>query len=184
MKIHTWKRFVDDIFIIWTGTTNEYMQCINQIHPTIKFTHEISEQKLTFLDVMLYKGDRFKKSGDLKTHIKDTNKQSYVHSTSYHPPTTKRAISKGETKRYLCTNSNEGNFKRMTLKLIHKLKQRGYKQEEILKQIQDIKFTDRQEALKRKTKATGNHRLTFITMFSDDIHRFKTVFKKHWSLIK
>ena len=135
------------------------MQCINQIHPTIKFTHEISERKLTFLDVTLYKGDRLKKSGilDLKTHIKDTNKQLYVHSTSYHPPTTKRAISKGETKRYLHTNSNEGNFKRMTHKLIYKLKQRGYKQEEILKQIQDIKFTDRRHLnVKQKLQAITN----------------------------
>ena len=35
--IHTWKRFIDDIFIIWTGTTaefEEYMHTINQTHPT------------------------------------------------------------------------------------------------------------------------------------------------------
>ena len=40
--IHTWKRFIDDIFIIWTGTKTEfeqYMHTINQIHQTIKFTH-------------------------------------------------------------------------------------------------------------------------------------------------
>ena len=38
--IHTWKRFIDDIFIIWTGTTKdfeEFMSIINLIHPTIKF---------------------------------------------------------------------------------------------------------------------------------------------------
>ena len=58
--IHTWKRFIDDIFIIWTGTITEfeqYMHTINQIHLTIKFTHEISNSELTFLDVTLYKGD-------------------------------------------------------------------------------------------------------------------------------
>ena len=76
--IHTWKRFIDDIFIIWTGTTEEFEQFmihLNQIHPTIKFTHEISENELTFLDITLYKGDRFKSTNtlDLKTHIKKTN---------------------------------------------------------------------------------------------------------------
>ena len=38
--IHTWKRFIDDIFIIWTGSTEEFkefMLNINQIHPTIRF---------------------------------------------------------------------------------------------------------------------------------------------------
>ena len=71
--IHAWKRFIDDIFIIWTGTTDEfkqYMKTINQIHPTIKFTHEVNDGELTFLDVTIYKGDRFRTSNilDLKTH--------------------------------------------------------------------------------------------------------------------
>lgn len=49
--IHTWKKFIDDIFIIWTETAEEFEQFmtnINQIHPTIKFTHKISEKELTF----------------------------------------------------------------------------------------------------------------------------------------
>ena len=76
--IHTWKIFIDDIFIIWTGTKSEfeqYMHTINQIHQTIKFTHEISDTELTFLDVTLYKGDRFLSQNilDLRTHIKATN---------------------------------------------------------------------------------------------------------------
>ena len=71
--IHTWKRFVDDTFIIWTETTaefEEYMHTINQIHPTIKFTHEVSDMELTFLDVTLYKGDRLLHTNilDLRTH--------------------------------------------------------------------------------------------------------------------
>ena len=51
---------MEKIHIIWTGTTaefEEYMHTINQTHPTIKFTHEISDMELTFLDVTLYKGD-------------------------------------------------------------------------------------------------------------------------------
>ena len=125
--IHTWKRFIDDIFIIWTGTTaefEEYMHTINQIHPTIKFTYEVSDMELTFLDVTLYKGDRFLHTNilDLRTHIKNTNEQLYVHATSYHHPLNHKAISKGETQRYLRTNSNKTNFNKMTCKLIHKLK--------------------------------------------------------------
>ena len=71
--IHIWKRFIDDIFIIWTGSTEkfeEFMSKINQIHPIMKFTHAISDTELTFLDVILYKGERFKSTNilDLKTH--------------------------------------------------------------------------------------------------------------------
>ena len=58
--IMLWKQFIDDIFVIWTGSTSKfttYMTNINQMHPTIKFTHELSETELTFLDVTLYKGE-------------------------------------------------------------------------------------------------------------------------------
>ena len=74
---------------------------INQTHQTIKFTHEISDAELTFLDVTVYKGDQFQETNilDIKTHIKATNKQLYVHATSYHhPPSIIKAISKRETK--------------------------------------------------------------------------------------
>ena len=188
-SIHTWKRFIDDIFIIWTGTTEEFekfMSDINQIHSTIKFTYEISDTELTFLDVTLYKGERFKSANilDLKTHIKETNKQLYVHSTSYHPPATIKAIAKGETKRYLRTSSNETNFNSMTLKLIHKLKQRGYKPNQVIRHIKNIPFNERKEALKRKVKIKQPDKLIFATQYSDDINRIKRIFKKHWKLIK
>ena len=94
------------------------MTTINQIHRTIKFTHKLSETELTFLDVTLHKGERFYQNHilDIRTHIKSTNKQLYVHATSYHPPTTINAISKGETNRYLRTNSNECEFRNMKQK--------------------------------------------------------------------
>ena len=75
--IHIWKRFIDDIFVIWTGSEAQlttFIELINQVHPTIKFTHEHSSSELTFLDVTVYKGPEFKESGllDVKTH--KTNK--------------------------------------------------------------------------------------------------------------
>ena len=91
--IHTWKRF------IWTGSKEDfhtYMEQINQIHDTIKFTYEASNTEVTFLDVTVYKGEKFTSTGilDVRTHIKPTNKQLYVHASSYHPPATKKAIAK------------------------------------------------------------------------------------------
>ena len=42
-----WKWFIDDIFVIWTGSETDfvtYMEKINQIHTTIKFTYEKTKQ--------------------------------------------------------------------------------------------------------------------------------------------
>ena len=94
------------------------MTNINKLHDTIKFTHDT---ELTFLDVTLYKGNRFRSQNilDIRTHIKPTNKQLYVHASSYHPPSILAAISKGETHRCLRTNSDVNNFGKMTLNLVH-----------------------------------------------------------------
>ena len=110
--IMLWKRFIDDIFVIWTWSSSEfttYMNTMNQLHHIIKFTNELSETELTFLDITLYKGDRFDRNQilDVRTHIKPTNKQLYIHASSYHPPTTIHAISKGKVNRYLRMNSDE-----------------------------------------------------------------------------
>ena len=124
--IHMWKRFIDDIFLIWTGSRHEFMGKINSHHRTNTFTHETSENEVTFLDVTAYKGEKFETTGilDVKTHIKHTNKQLYVHA-SYHPPATKLAIAKGEAKRYLRTNSTKQHIDGMLKKLTAKLIQRG-----------------------------------------------------------
>ena len=50
--------------------------------------------EITFLDLCLYKGERFAKEGilDIKTHIKPTNTQQYVHASSAQPPGTGQGI--------------------------------------------------------------------------------------------
>ena len=184
-NIILWKRFIDDIFIIWSGSESEfttYMTTINQIPRTIKFTYELSETELTFLDVTLYKGERFNQNHilDIQTHIKPTNKQLYVHATSYHPPTTINAISKGETNRYLRTNSNEHKFKNMKQRLTNQLLQRGYKYKQILPHIESVQFRKGQQFLFRQTPKVNKQKLVFVTQFCDDANRLKQIIKKHW----
>jgi hypothetical protein len=181
--IRIWKRFIDDIFIIWTGSHeqfSDYMTEINQLHDTIKFTHDISDTELTFLDVTLYKGNRFRSQNilDIRTQIKPTNKQLYVHASSYHPPSILAAISKGETHRYLRTNSDANNFEKNDPQPYTQIKT----QNQILKHVHEIKFNQRPESLtNRKQKEP---KLIFTTNYCDDIRRIKCALKKHWKLIE
>lgn len=51
-----WSRYVDDIFIIWSGTLNEIQSLltyINNLHNNLKFTLEIGEKRLNFLDITI-----------------------------------------------------------------------------------------------------------------------------------
>ena len=46
-----WKRFIDDMFLIWTHAMDKLMQFIthlNQSHSTIIFTSETSDIKMPF----------------------------------------------------------------------------------------------------------------------------------------
>ena len=77
-----------------------------------KFTAEISENEITFLDTVVFKGERFIKESilDIKTHYKPTETFQYTHFTSCHNPGVKRGFIKGEAIRLLRPNSSKTTF--------------------------------------------------------------------------
>ena len=78
--------------MIWTEGENNlktFLNYINSIHPTIKFTHEYSDspgQTLPFLDVQVHLNNNQIQT-DL--HTKPTDKHQYLFKTSCHPTHTK-----------------------------------------------------------------------------------------------
>ena len=56
-----WKRYIDDIFLIWPGSNDEllsFIKVLNASHKTIKFTYEASDKELSFLDIKMTKKRR------------------------------------------------------------------------------------------------------------------------------
>ena len=54
-----WKRSIDDIFLIFIGTTKQLQSIndfMNNLHPTIKITFEHSTQEISFLDMKIHIG--------------------------------------------------------------------------------------------------------------------------------
>ena len=79
--IYFYKRFIDDILVIWTGTFEQFllfMDTINQLHPTIKFTYSFNtvSRSTTFLDTEI-KIVNNKISTDL--YKKETDKVQYLY---------------------------------------------------------------------------------------------------------
>ena len=71
-----WKRFIDDIFTVWTlpeAEINNFIDFANSFHTTIKLTHELSSKKIVFLNIEIFKGPRFitEKILDVQTHFRD-----------------------------------------------------------------------------------------------------------------
>ena len=71
-KALEWKRFIDDIFSLWDSDEKEinlFIEQANNFHPTIRFRAEISENETSFLDKIIFKGERFRNESILEIRI-------------------------------------------------------------------------------------------------------------------
>ena len=105
-KLIKWKRYIDDIFSLWDSNRQEidiFIKQASNFHPTIKFTAEISEMEITFLDTIITKGERFRNESilDIRTHYKPTETFQYTHFTSSHPLGVKKVSLKVKPLDYL-----------------------------------------------------------------------------------
>ena len=87
-KPFDWKRFIYDMFSVWTLPETDINNFIdfpaNSFHATIKFSLEPSSKKIVFLDTKDFKGPRFIQSKilDVQTHFKPTETFQYTHFSS------------------------------------------------------------------------------------------------------
>ena len=85
---YKWKRFIDECFILWTGTFEKFMEFhayLNGVHPTIKFddpSYNLDNNSCTFLDLNI-----FVENGKIRTDLyrKETDKPRALLPSSAHP---------------------------------------------------------------------------------------------------
>ena len=56
LQLFIWKRFIGDIFFVWTygqAELDKFVLHLNNCHDTIKFTLEVSCLKINFLDMTI-----------------------------------------------------------------------------------------------------------------------------------
>ena len=86
------KRFINDIFFIWTESEEsleKFLEDLNKFHPNIKFTYVKSKEKINFVDVVIkIKEGRF--IPDL--YCKPTGSHQYLHYDSCRADHIKRSI--------------------------------------------------------------------------------------------
>ena len=108
-------RYRDDIWIFYQPKPNELSNLIsnlNRCHKTLKFTSEISDQQVTFLDLQIFKGSNFAETGilDHRVNQKAADTHQWLDSTSAHCPSVFEVPTKGESLRYLRGNTIETEF--------------------------------------------------------------------------
>ena len=135
LRLLLWLRLIDDTFMIWThGEDNltEFITYLNSQHPTIKFTHEVSEFSIDFLDTTVKLNENRKLYTTL--YKKPTDTHLYLHYTSCHnaPCKTKGPYGQFLRLRMICTY--ETDFYEQFDKLITYYLKRDYP-EKALKNI-------------------------------------------------
>ena len=126
-----YKRFLDDIFIVWQHgreSFDAFFETLQTTHESISLKHEISETEVNFLDTTAYKGPRFIREGilDSKVYFKPTDSLQLLDKTSYHPKHTFTGIIKSQILRYKRICNNQQDVEEACYKLFKALKKRNY----------------------------------------------------------
>ena len=179
-----WWRFIDDIFMIWThgqDKLTDFIDTLNNTHPTIKFTTEQSKKSIHFLDVTISINNDNTLSTDL--YIKPTDTHQYLLSTSAHPKHTKQSIPYSLALRLRRICSEDETFKYRTRQLLEYLTKRGYKPKQTNKQIQKAAKKTRQDCLKT-TKPRTNHRTPFVVTYHQALPQLSTILKQNLDILQ
>ena len=157
-----WKRYIDDILCIWPGLQSDFKQFIdylNKAHPTIKFTYKSSYNSIDFLDITIYKGDRYRSNHtlDIKPHFKKTNKFQYLEYTSANPRQTFASLIKGELTRLLRACSSATEYQNVQEKMYMAFRDRGYPAQLIVNVQESIPFHHRERILNTSTKRQSEY---------------------------
>ena len=107
-KPHLWWRYIHDIVFLWEHGENKlksFLDKINEVHPTVKFTAEWSKTSINFLDIIMSLV-----VGVVETdlHVKPTDSHQYLQSCSCHPFHCKKGIPYSQALRLdrICSETN------------------------------------------------------------------------------
>ena len=179
-----WLRYIDDIFLLWNEGRDRLMEFIsaaNDFHPTIKFTHEISNSFIHFLDITVHKTDDNRLETDL--YSKPTTAHLYLHHSSCHPYHTKKSLPFSLAFRLLRICSTDFFLTKRLKELRQYLLNRQYKPKIIDAAFDRIRQMSRSDSLKRRTKSKNSNRVPFVTTFNPGLPNLPQILQKYLPIL-
>ena len=196
-----WKRYIDDIFIIWTHgdtTLNAFVSYLNNCHPSIKFAVTKSTLQVDFLDLIVKKT---KDGISTELFIKPTSSLAYLHRTSCRRRHVFTSLPYGEFLRVRRNCSEDSTFDQYADRLKQAFCTRGYDPQEIQTALDKARPQDRTQLLS-KGIPTDNYPLVSDEDTSDEVELatvtrpsflvlthhpenqvFRTILNNHWDLL-
>ena len=178
-----WVRFIDDIFCIFTGTLDElnsFINYLNSCDPHIKFTSEISQTTVTFLDTRVNLSHN-KIETDL--FCKPTDSHNYLLFSSSHPRRCKESIPFSQLLRIrrICSRlvDFDKHMKETTLHFIN----RGYPIDLLEEAALKARRLDRKTLLYPVKVESKLDRSILTTTFHPHHDTLKKLVSKNWSIL-
>ena len=125
-KPDLYKRYIDDCIGATSSSKEELnlsINSVNSFHPALKYTWEISENSLAFLDIKLSINDN---GLSTSVHYKPTDSHNYLLHSSSHPQHVKNAIPFSQFLRLRRLCSDDTDFNNKCEEMCHFFKKRGY----------------------------------------------------------
>ena len=144
----------------------------------IKLTYEISDSKIPFLDLFLFK-DSACHTLQYSTFQKPLNKYLYIPFESFHPTSNKKAFIKGELMQYARNSSSFSSFTETRLLFWKCLRLRGYPAKFLLPIFREISYSNRSQWFSKSRKVSTQRRVVFKTTFNCSHVGIKRVILKH-----
>jgi len=182
-----WLRYIDDIFLIWLHGDNEFqsfLDHLNTCHNTIKFTAEISNQSVNFLDTKVVLDNTRKLYTTL--YCKPTDSHNYLSFESAHPTHTKKGLPYSQLLRVRRICQKIEDYDTNSVMIGSHFIRRGYSPELIEQNIIEVRRLDRGSLLQQKAPAsldTENQKFFVISTFTPEQNILKNIVQPNWSLL-
>ncbi|XP_042333917.1 uncharacterized protein LOC121936109 [Sceloporus undulatus] len=183
-NILEFKRYLDDIFIIWNGSENElfnFQQSINSVHNTIKFELNFDNAKINFLDVLVVK-----KGVLLETDLyrKETDTNSLLRYDSFHPRHMKQNLPYSQFLRLRRNCSGLMEFDKHAKTLIEQFVVRGYPKKSLKQAYFKVRRMERRSLFVKKEREGIQTRMLIPITFNGNTRHIQNAILKYWNLLQ
>ena len=178
-------RFIDDCL----GTAScsyaeleSFIHFVNNFHPALKFTWEISEISVLFLDILIsINGSRLTTS----VFYKPTDSHSYLLFSSSHPNHTKRSIPFSQFLRLRRICSEDEDFQTKSLEMRNFFVQRGYPTSLLDTAFSKASSIPRSNTLTNSVhNGTDNNKIPLVLTYHPFNFKVRDVIRKNFHILK
>ena len=182
-----YKRYIDDIFfVVQRGFSQLFVRLLNRLmEGIIVFTSDIGRDSVPFLDLVIFKGKKFRSSSmfDFKVFQKTTNLYQYIPFQSEHPISTVKGFIRGELTRYCINSSCFKYFSEIRTLFYLRLRARGYPHSLLLAQFKLVSYSIRSSKLSPPPKLDMGKPIFLNLPFDRFTPRLKInrIIRSHWT---